>query len=40
MFHVGFVRHDNQLLGIRWFLIGMDRNYRGIDENYRKINLD
>ena len=27
------------LLEIQWSLMGMDRNYKGIEGNYRKIDL-
>ena len=28
-----------RLLGTRWFLMGIDGNYRGMDGDYREIDL-
>ena len=28
-----------RMLGTQWFLMGMDRNYWGIDENSKEIDL-
>ena len=31
--------YNGKVLGIWWFLMGMDRNYRGMDGNCREIDL-